>query len=281
MKYIASLQIKLKYIITAVTGIILIFLAVIYFPDIRRTVKASLQNLLFQEIRPVTLENCEWERFGGKSDGGYLMCSNLMENAEILYSYGIGGGDGWACDVSKVTGLSVHQYDCFDLRRPACPGLPAEKFIFHEECVEGEKQTIEGRIYDTILSHLEQNGDSEKTLIIKMDVEGSEWETLMNTPDETLSRIDQLSLEFHDVDKNLFQKLLLIRRLKNHFYIVNIHFNNHACAYDISPFPAWAFQAQLVNKRIGKISEEDSGIFKPNPLNAPDTLAVPDCQTEW
>jgi hypothetical protein len=31
-----------------------------------------------------------------------------------------------------------------------------------------------------------------------MDIEGAEWEILLNTPDKELLKINQLSVEFHD-----------------------------------------------------------------------------------
>ena len=34
--------------------------------------------------------------------------------------------------------------------------------------------------------------------LVKMDIEGAEWDLLMNTPAETLLKMNQLSVEFHD-----------------------------------------------------------------------------------
>jgi hypothetical protein len=76
---------------------------------------------LFEQLQPVALANCELERFGEPHDGGYLMCGNLLGSVTAGYSYGISGYDGWGCDISRRTGATVHQYDCFDLTRPACP----------------------------------------------------------------------------------------------------------------------------------------------------------------
>jgi FkbM family methyltransferase len=40
--------------------------------------------------------------------------------------------------------------------------------------------------------------DIPKIDLIKMDVEGAEWDCLMNTTIETLNKIEQISVEFHD-----------------------------------------------------------------------------------
>ena len=34
--------------------------------------------------------------------------------------------------------------------------------------------------------------------LVKMDIEGAEWDCIMNTSDETFSKIRQITVEFHD-----------------------------------------------------------------------------------
>ncbi|HEX7794521.1 MAG TPA: hypothetical protein VF456_09235, partial [Vicinamibacterales bacterium] len=46
--------------------------------------------------------------------------------------------------------------------------------------------------YDTLPEQLARNGDIDTRLIVKMDVEGSEWASLIATPDSVLEQIDQL-----------------------------------------------------------------------------------------
>ena len=59
----------------------------------------QIREQLFKEVRPITLKNCTLQRFGGRNDGGYLMCGNLLNRAQVAYSYGIGGADDWGCQV--------------------------------------------------------------------------------------------------------------------------------------------------------------------------------------
>lgn len=56
----------------------------------------------------------------------------------------------------------------------------------------------------------------KKVDMVKMDIEGAEWEVLLNSADETLLKICQLSVEFHDfLDKSNSPKTLAcIKRLK-------------------------------------------------------------------
>jgi hypothetical protein len=115
-----------------------------------------------------------------------------------------------------------------------------------------------------------------KPLIVKIDVEGAEWDSLLATPDVVLDQIDQMPMELHGVDEQRF--LDLIRRLKQKFYLVNLHFHNNTCAVLADPLPARVYQVLWVNKRIGVM---DTSAPTPAPLsalNAPDLPSSPDCQ---
>lgn len=227
---------------------------------------------LFAEFQPVKLSNCTFERIGDAHDGGYVMCGNLLARGQSAYSYGVANTDDWGCQTSRRLDVPVHQYDCFDTRPPACPGGQP---VFHAECVGPSRLTEEGRRFDTVAAQIENNGDAGKRLIMKMDIEGAEWTSLMATPDAVLGRIDQLAIEFHRVNDP--KTLDLIRKLKETFYVVNVHFNNAACDPRVAPFPAYAFQVLLVNKYVGAL-DPAGGPPGPNPLDAPDDPRRPDCQ---
>src|SRR5262245_34814922 len=152
---------------------------------------------LFAAIRPVRLSNCALKRFGAPHDGGYLLCENLTGQARSAYSYGIDGRDEWGCDVSRAYHLPVHQYDCFNPKRPVCDGA---EFHFYDECVGAGPARIEDRAFDGVANQIARNGDAGKHLLVKMDVESAEWESLAATPDSTLELIDQLDIEFHELD---------------------------------------------------------------------------------
>ena len=232
----------------------------------------QIRQALLNELRPVALKNCTLRRFGSRNDGGYLMCENLIEGVEAAYSYGVGPNDEWGCDVSTRYRVPVHQYDCFDPARPACR---TGNFIFHNECIGNRRQTVESRLFDTLANQIARNGDSGKRLIVKIDVEGAEWDALMATSDAVLARIDQMPMELHGTHERRF--LQVVQKLKRTFYVVNLHFNNYSCATETAPFPSRAYQVLLVNKRIGVV-DRTSGAPFPSALNAPDDPTRPDCQ---
>lgn len=232
-----------------------------------------IRETLLAELQPLTLRNCVLERFGSANDGGYLMCGNLVSGVESAYSYGIGWQDDWGCEVSTRFGVPVHQYDCFDPNRPVCN---IGRFVFHAECVGDRKETVDGRTFDTLANQIASNGDRGKRIIVKLDVEGAEWDVLMGTPDDVLARIDQLPMELHGVNEQRF--VVVVRKLKRTFHLVNLHFNNYSCAPELAPLPARAYQVLFVNKRHAVVDASRRVPATLSPLNAPDDPSGPDCQ---
>ncbi len=230
------------------------------------------RRAFFAAIRPVHLANCTLRRFGAAHDGGYLMCGNLMAQVQSAYSYGIGRKDDWGCDVSRASHVTVHEYDCFDPTRPACPG---GTFQFHDECVGATRAVENGRLFRSMAKQIARNGDRGKHLVIKMDVEGAEWESLEATPDDVLMTIDQLVMELHDPVRR--QHTELIERLKKTFYIANVHFNNASCL-ETPPLPSSLVEILFVNKRLAVV---DGAAFVASPLDAPNVTKQPDCQAHW
>lgn len=233
----------------------------------------EIRRLLFADVQPIKLANCELERFGEKNDGGYLLCGNLLREVRAGYSYGINGFDGWGCDVSKRLGIRVHQYDCFNTQAPICPRGDT---VFHAACVADSFRVEEGRPFDTIAAQMRANGDGGKRVVLKIDVEGAEWESLLKTPDEVLQRIDQMAVEFHKVEDEKFVQVL--GRLKTHFHVAHLHFNNWSCAPNLKPFPAWAYEVLFVSKRLGVPASPGTGVGL-TPVDAPNNPNAPDCQS--
>jgi hypothetical protein len=237
------------------------------------------RRVLFELLQPVALANCRLQRFGEANDGGYLMCGNLLGGVESGYSYGISGYDKWGCDISSTLGVPVHQYDCFNLSEPACPG---GKTVFHAECVGDTPATIDGRPFDTIENQFSRNGDGARRIVLKIDVEGAEWDALLSTPDDVLRRIDQIAVEFHWelVNSRWNQQeryVRLVQRLKQFFEIAHIHFNNASCVAELEPFPSWAYEVLFVSKRLAVVDPAGSAAGL-HPLDAPNNPTFEDCQ---
>ncbi len=236
---------------------------------------AFLRQSLWNELKPVKLENCEMSRYGAAHDGGYLLCENLMREVQVGYSYGIEGRDSWGCNVSRKHDLVIHQYDCFNTATRECEG---GCFEFHTECLGPKSEGIDGKRFDSLESQIAKNGDQGKCLVVKMDIEGAEVDSLLATQTSVLDEINQLVVEFHDINDD--QYLQVVRYLKKTFYVVDVHFNNYACSDIAEPFPSKAYEVLFVNKRIGLLAHATHKPTYPNPLWQPNALELPDCQKE-
>ena len=228
---------------------------------------------LAEHLHPVALKNCNLVRVGSKYDGGYLMCDNLLGGAVSAYSYGIDTEDNWGCQLATKLGVPIHQYDCFTPFRPTCAG---GKFDYHDECIGDKAETLHDKPFDTLTHQIEKNGDAGKHVIVKIDVEGAEWDSLLATPDEVLANIDQLPMEMHGVDQAKYTKL--VEKLERTFYMVSFHFNNWGCSTKLAPMPSSTFQVLWVNKHLAQVDPSGAPHVAGAAPDAPDNPDAPDCQ---
>jgi hypothetical protein len=253
---------------TVIAVLLAAAVAIVYWRD------RQVREALHAAVTPVRITNCQLQRFGGGNDGGYLMCANLLEPSQSAYSYGIAGDDAWGCAVAGPLEIPLHQYDCSNTTAPDCSSASPQ---FHAECVGPAPATIDGRPYDTVANQVARNGDTGKRLVVKMDVEGSEWQSLLVTPDHILEAIDQIAIEFHRVEDRAF--LDTVERLKQFFYVAHYHQNNYECLSGFDPFPGPVFEVLMVNKRIAVANPWETA-WGPTPLDAPNNPNLPDCQHE-
>jgi hypothetical protein len=260
-------RVTVRGVVVAI-GVLVAAAAVEYWRD------RQVREALYAALAPVRITNCELQRFGSAHDGGYLMCGNLLTRATAAYSYGIDGNDAWGCDVAGPLRIPLHQYDCFNTTAPRCARGAAPQF--HAECVGPARATIDGRPFDTMSNHIAANGHTGETLVVKMDVEGSEWQSLLTAPDHVLDTIDQLAIEFHRVEDRAFVDTAL--KLSQFFYVAHYHHNNYECRPGFEPFAGPVFELLLVNKRIA-VANPSQSARGPSALDAPNNPALADCQT--
>jgi hypothetical protein len=119
--------------------------------------------------------------------------------------------------------------------------------------------------------------------VLKIDVEGAEWDSLSSASDELLQQIDQMAVEFHwqRGEKTPWigeeKYIHVVQRLKQVFEIAHIHFNNASCAEGLEPFPTWAYEVLFVSKRLALVdpSRTAGGL---HPLDARNDPSLADCR---
>ena len=158
-----------------------------------RTPELAIRERLYAELQPVRLANCTLERIGEAT--GWRLPDVRQPDARPRQAIptAFRATTAGAVGVSTRLRVPVHQYDCFDLRRTQCDGGDMQ---FHPECIAASASTDgDGRPFDSLTNQLARNGDAGRRLLVKMDVEGAEWDSLLATPASVLERIDQLAIE--------------------------------------------------------------------------------------
>lgn len=157
-------------------------------------------------------------RFGNYGDGGYVIVDDLKKS-DVLFSVGVGDNVSFdeECEkyVSRVV-LVDHTVPNFNppignfemIRRPLVPGEVSENGV-------------------TIHQLLKQNIDA-KDYILKIDIEGDEWEILSDFASSELMKFRQIILEFHGLNDfhNLEKKLCALKKLAGSHSPIVVHANN-------------------------------------------------------
>jgi len=202
-----------------------------------------LQSVADESTDPVTkaflrtLRLCarcnDFERVGENYDGGYIICADGLKNSGLkgAYSYGISGYDGWGMDIAQRYKIPLYEYDCFNKNAPKpCSGCQVK---FSPECIRGNNETNPNSAFKTFTEHIKLNGQSNappSSLMLKVDVEGAEWNVFESENASTLSQVRQITTELHHLQhKHKHGHYLKAVRslLDAGFSIAHLHGNNH------------------------------------------------------
>jgi len=206
-------------------------------------------------------------RVGGPNDGGYVMLKNLDEVDGVL-SLGVGPDVSWDTDVSEKIPL-IHLYDHTIEKLPK--PIPTARWFKEKVVAKGDST---GTSFEEAVARLPDTNQ----LLLKCDIEDSEWEIFSNCDSKILEKFDQIVVEFHWLaDKICNDKydlaLNALQNLARTHSVVNIHANNYAKFQIIAncPIPD-VIEISYVRTKSYK--------FEQNPLvknlNAPNFLEKPE-----
>jgi len=189
--------------------------------------QAHIQQL-YDLIRPQTHPGLKKLRVGNrKGDGGYVMVDDF-NGIKAALSLGIGDEITWDVEMSEK-GIHVFQFD----HTVESPKEVANNSRLHfYKCgiasyadPQKKVKTIEGILADEMVDY---SGD----LILKMDIEGHEWDSLAHISDEVFSRFRQICIEIHNPLARPGQRvwrnrnLSVLEKLHRKFAPVHLHANN-------------------------------------------------------
>ena len=227
----------------------------------------ELRNLL----RIKKINDCDFIRMGNTNDGGYIMLDWIYKNG-IAYSFGIND------DVSWDLSMATCDYDVF-MYDHTIPALPQENIHFHffREGIAGKTSQPTNMPMDTLENFIIRNQHmTNRNMILKMDVEGAEWDVLDSVSTNIMEQFDQVIIELHKLCTSVSwdDMAQIIRGLENinkTHTLVHLHGNNTGIAVktDVGYFPD-TMEATYARTSSHDFSEDDD-ILLPISLDAPNS----------
>lgn len=201
-------------------------------PDVSSATKS-----LFQSFK-VCGQCGSYQRFGEPNDGGYLMCMDGLKQGSVsaAYSLGVEHHDLWSEDVTKHLGITVNQFDC-----TVNSGSNCQACKFFKKCIvsaDGNHPVpdheTEGWSLNQALSETGQATAADGSLLMKMDIESSEWPIYASEPPEVLKKFGELIVEFHNLQDQgrhaeYLQAMQHIQAAG--FKVAHLHGNNYGSMY--------------------------------------------------
>lgn len=233
------------------------------FQDISREQIDKLRQLFTLSVS----NNITWKRFGSAGDGGYLLKDEIYKS-DICISLGIGDNYTFDLDIAKY----CKQVLMFD-HTIAQPKLLSSNMSFKKigiATVEVEKfTTIESIIYELPV---------ESDLILKIDIEGAEWEILESLTIDTLRRFKQIAAEFHNLhaiqDTSHFERIInALSKISQTHFLASFHINNWASFQLVAGVP---FPDVVEVTYIRRASSSGKQVNLENSLNQPNNTDLSD-----
>lgn len=163
-------------------------------------------------------------RVGRKYDGGYLMLNDFASNM-TAYSFGICDDMSWDKDVNFFGGMRVNMYDhTIDY----APEYVKDCIFFKKGIgvVDNEEESL--LCMKTILT---DTGNIEsRDLILKMDIEGAEWDIFDNLDLSIISQFRQMVFELHDMVSFDEKKQRVLEKINRTHQAIWVHGNNYGIA---------------------------------------------------
>lgn len=223
-------------------------------------------------LRPKRALGMAKRRFGRRHDGGYVHLDDF-DGVDTALSLGINDDVSWDCDVAD-RGVKIYQFD----HTVEDPRPRDERMVFAKTMIAGHAapgcETLEA-----LVSRHDRRA-AKPNLILKMDIEGSEWPVIEETSDATFGRFAQVACELHSFER--FRELpwrqgfyRALRKISLSHGVVHVHANNYAGFQIIAGVPvASVLEISWANRSAYDLVETDE-LF-PTDLDDPCHSAAPD-----
>ena len=178
-------------------------------------------------------------RLGNPCDGGYVVALQAICKSEALFSYGVGTDISMELDYTEATNKKVFLFD-HTINPIQIPDHAKDKMEFFQEGLSSSKQEKTDNFFSHYFKHFECSWNSitesfSDKVLFKCDIEGAEYDFLLNTDLKKMSEITTgLLFEFHNlrdtITRDKFFKCL--HEINKYFYLCHVHGNNYGCNFD-------------------------------------------------
>ncbi len=212
----------------------------------------ALQKKLMALLSPFNAEGLQKKRLGRRHDGGYVVPINIARQARACLTYGV--SDDISFELELVRACPDLRVFLFDHTIEAPPAHPAS-FRFFREGVTGRRNEVVrpwgGRArgvrmgglgvwierapfrirwnrLGTIPAHIRRLGLKGQPILLKIDVEGCEYDALRVVSDAVFSQVSMLIMEMHDLDEpeTVTAAVQILSRIRRTLTLVHLHGNN-------------------------------------------------------
>ncbi len=179
--------------------------------------KESALGLLQQELVKSDLVY----RVGSELDGGYVM--GKVSNQKYAISIGVGRDVSWDEAIAKQ-GITVHMFD-HTVKKPPTSFKNSQ---FYKIGIRSSKINKSRKLL-LLEEILHKIGLADnKNLILKIDIEGAEWDILAEIDALSLTKFDFIIIEFHDLDLSNLKQREILAKLKINHGIIHVNPNNYS-----------------------------------------------------
>jgi len=232
----------------------------------------KLYREVLGQIKIKSLVGFKKKRFGLNADGGYVMVDKI-DDIDAAYSLGIFDEVSWDLEMAN-RGIPVIQYD----DSVDAPPVEHKHFTFYKKRIADSRNSDLG--LESIEGIVESHKHYGKKLILKMDIEGSEWDVLDDIKEDTLKLFDQILLECHHFRRipeyQFRERALRVFKKLNRFHTpIHVHANNCTRVFKLVDFYfVDALELTYVKSENYSFTECDE-IF-PGPFDSPNNPKLPD-----
>jgi hypothetical protein len=197
--------------------------------DFSKAPETSADMTLVQFLKGLStkrINGLDLVRIGGNNDGGYVMYR--PNQSSIALSLGVGPNVSWDKEMVSL-GHKVYMFDP-TIKRPPMK-VPGARF--HRIGVEGNNDSYPNLDLRPLKNLREDLTEVSNSYVLKIDVEGAEWQAFANADPGELENYEQIAVEFHDLHKlkHPTNSGIMLRAIENILLThdsVHIHANNYS-----------------------------------------------------